>query len=47
MDILSMKPLTKIAKEYYINGTLEYEIPYKNGEKEGTEKGYYKNGNLL
>lgn len=35
-----------VKKEYYDNGKLKEEIPYKNCKKEGIEKWYYKNGNL-
>ncbi|SHN57269.1 toxin-antitoxin system YwqK family antitoxin [Desulfovibrio litoralis] len=31
---------------YRTNGTLRYEIPYKNGKVEGTGKEYYENGTL-
>ena len=32
--------------EYYENGNVMYEIPHKNDEKHGVEKGYYENGNV-
>ncbi|MBO7244784.1 MAG: toxin-antitoxin system YwqK family antitoxin [Alphaproteobacteria bacterium] len=36
-----------ILKEYYENGKLKRETPYKNGVNEGIEKGYYESGNLF
>ena len=36
-----------VQKEYYENGKLKSEIPYKNGEQHGVEKAYYENGNLM
>ena len=35
-----------VVKEYYENGKLERETPYKNGKKEGMTKWYRWNGNL-
>lgn len=35
-----------VHKEYYDNGKLKAEIPYKNGKVEGVVKEYYENGNL-
>ena len=35
-----------IDKEYYENGNLKIEVPYKNGVIEGIEKWYYENGNI-
>ncbi len=35
-----------VEREYYSNGKLIKETPYKNGEFEGMEKEYYENGNL-
>ena len=32
-----------VVKEYYENGNLEIEIPYKNDKREGMVKWYYKN----
>ena len=33
-------------REYYKNGNLEFETPYKNDKREGIAKGYYESGNL-
>ena len=35
-----------IIKEYYPNGALMHEIPYKNDKIEGIVKIYYETGNL-
>ena len=36
-----------VEREYYYNGNLGVEIPYKNGEREGIAKWYYENGKLM
>lgn len=36
----------ELKKEYYPDGQIKAETPYKNGNKEGIEKHYYKNGAL-
>ena len=33
-----------VAKSYYENGNLRYEVPFKKGNKHGVEKEYDKNG---
>ena len=35
-----------VEREYYSNGKLELEMPYKNGKVEGIAKQYYENGKL-
>ena len=35
-----------VVKEYYENGNLEFETPYKNDKIEGIKKSYDENGNL-
>ena len=35
-----------VEREYYSNGKLWRETPYKNGKVDGIEKWYYENGNL-
>ena len=35
-----------VEREYYSNGKLELETPYKNDKKEGIKRWYYANGNL-
>jgi len=35
-----------IQVEYYENGSIHYEIPFINGQKNGLEKEYYESGNL-
>ncbi len=35
-----------LEKEYYENGNLKKETPYKNGNREGLVKVHYENGNL-
>ena len=36
-----------VEREYYYNGNLGVEIPYKNGEREGIAKSYDENGKLM
>lgn len=36
-----------VERMYYDNGNLQYEIPFKNGVKEGVEKWYYTEGNIM
>ena len=38
--------IERIAKEYYENGRLAQETPYRNGIKEGIQKIYRKNGKM-
>ncbi len=45
-DKKSAKPIIALLKDYYGNGNLRSEIPYKDGKREGIEKWYYENGNL-
>ncbi|EMZ37758.1 hypothetical protein C826_01838 [Helicobacter bilis WiWa] len=35
-----------VEREYYSNGKIYWETPFKNGGREGIEKWYYENGNL-
>lgn len=41
-----METKVTIKKEYYPNGRLETEIPYKDGRRNGIAKEYYPNGKL-
>lgn len=41
-----METKVTIKKEYYPNGRLETEIPYKDGRINGIVKEYYESGNL-
>ena len=41
-----METKVAIKKEYYPNGRLETEIPYKDGRRNGIAKEYYPNGKL-
>ncbi|STQ88521.1 hypothetical protein [Helicobacter pullorum] len=41
-----METKVTIKKEYYPNGRLETEIPYKDDKVNGIQKGYYENGEL-
>ena len=41
-----METKVTIKKEYYPNGGLETEIPYKDGRINGIEKRYYERGEL-
>ncbi len=36
-----------IEKEYYENGNVKYETPFKNNQLDGIRKGYYENGSLM
>ena len=36
-----------VVKEYYENGNLEIEAPYKNGKVEGIAKVYFENGKIM
>ncbi|EMZ40815.1 hypothetical protein C826_00649 [Helicobacter bilis WiWa] len=36
-----------VEREYYSNGKIYWETPFKNGGREGIEKWYYENGNLV
>lgn len=38
------EPFTGIRKDYYEDKSLKFEIPYKNGKKEGKGKEYYPSG---
>ena len=38
------EPFTGIRKDYYKDKSLKFEIPYKNGKKEGKGKEYYPSG---
>lgn len=35
-----------IKREYYENGSVMYETPYRNGKIHGVDKWFYKNGNI-
>ena len=39
-------PEDGVLKVYWENKVLRWEIPYKNGKKEGESKGFFKNGQL-
>ena len=36
-----------LAKEYYPNGKIKIEEPYKNGKLDGTAKAYDENGKII
>lgn len=42
----SNKKINGIVKEYYEDGKLRYEFPYKDGKENGIKKWYYKSGKL-
>lgn len=41
-----MAACQKVDKDYYSNGKLKQEIPYKKGKMDGVAKWYYENGQL-
>ena len=42
----SAKNVADIWKEYYENGQIWFEVPYKKGKRHGISKLYYENGQL-
>lgn len=44
MAVLIITSCSKVDKDYYENGNLKSELPYKNGKLNGTARWYYEDG---